>query len=56
MTKILMKFPPYIKKNLKEIIKIDKPHEKGLLLAFLKLLANIFTQNSMVKSHLSTGV
>ena len=27
MTKIVMKFPPYIEKILSEIIKFDKPHD-----------------------------
>ena len=53
---MVMKFPPCIEKNLSEIIKIDKPHEKGPIITLLKLFIDIFTQNSMIKSHSSTGV
>ena len=30
MTKMVMKFPPYIEKNLSKIINIDKPHENHM--------------------------
>ena len=33
---MLMKFPLYIEKNLSEVIKIDKPNEKGLAPIYLK--------------------
>ena len=46
MTKMVMKFPPCIEKNLSEIIKIDKPHEKGPIITIFKLFTDIFTQNS----------
>ena len=36
-----MKFPPYIDKYLSEVIKIDKPREKGS--TFFKLFIDIFT-------------
>ena len=55
MTKMEMKFPPYIEKNLSEIIKIDKLHKKGLTITLFKLFTDIFTQNLMIKSHSSTG-
>ena len=47
MTKIVMKFPPHTEKILSKIIKIDKPHEKGLIIILFKLLTDIFTHNSM---------
>ena len=52
MTKMVMKFPPYVEKNLSGIIKIDKPYEKGLRnhQKLFKLLTDIITQNSMNKS------
>ena len=37
-----MTFPPYIKKNLSEIINIDKPNEKGLTSHFSNYLLQIF--------------
>ena len=54
MTKMLMKFPPYIEKNLSEIIKNDRLHEKGLIITLFQSLIGIFTQNSMIKSLSST--
>ena len=45
-----MKFPPFIEKILSEIIKINSPHEKGLIITLFKLFTNIFTQNSLIKS------
>ena len=30
MTNTVMKFPPYIEKDISKIIKIDKPYEKGM--------------------------
>ena len=56
MTKMLMKFPPCIVKILREILKIAKPHEKSLIITLFKLLKDILIQNSMIKSHSSTGV
>ena len=50
-----MKFPPYIEKNLSEIVKIDKQHEKDPIITIFKLFTNIFTQNSMIKSLSSAG-
>ena len=43
MTNMVMKFPPYIEKNLGEIMKIDKLHEKGLIFTLFKLFTDIFT-------------
>ena len=56
-TNTIVKFPPYIEKDLSKIIKIDKPYEKGLFIWFtlFKLFTDIFIQNSMIKSHSSTG-
>ena len=50
-----MKFPPCTEKNFSEIIKIEKLHEKGLIVTLFKLFTDIFIQNSMIKSHSSTG-
>ena len=55
MTKMVMKFPPYIEKNLSQIIKIDKRNKKGLIITLFKQFKDIFTRNSMIKSHSSTG-
>ena len=52
---MVMKFPPYDKKKSSDIIKIDKPHEKSLIITLFQLFTDIFTQNSMVKSHSSTS-
>ena len=43
MIKMLMKNPPFIEENLNEIIKFDKPHEKGLITTIFKLFTDIFT-------------
>ena len=40
MTKMVMKFPPYIEKNLSKMINIDKPHEKGLIMTLFKLFTD----------------
>ena len=37
------------------MMKIDKLHEKGLIITLFKLFTDIFTQNSMIKSLSSTG-
>ena len=42
MTKMVMKFPLYIEKNLGEIIKIDEPHEKGQIIKNLSNYLQIF--------------
>ena len=55
MTKIAMKISPFNEKSLSEIIKIDKPHEKGFVVTLFKLFTNIFIQYSMLKSYSSIG-
>ena len=57
MTKMVMKFPPSIGKDLSKIIKIDKLHEKDLIIKNFSnyLRTDIFTQNSMIKSLSSIG-
>ena len=42
-------------KNLCDTIKIDKLHVKGLTITLFKLLIDILTQNSIIKSRSSTG-
>ena len=51
MTEMVMKFPLYIEKNLSEIMKINKPRGKGLIITLFGLFTDIFTQKSMIKSH-----
>ena len=42
-------------KNLCDTIKIDKLHVKGLTITLFKLLTDILTQNSIIKSRSLTG-
>ena len=44
----------YIENFLSKILKIDKLHEKGLIITLFTLFMDIFSQNLMIKSHSST--
>ena len=50
MTKMAMKFPQCIEKKLIEIIKIDKSHERDLIITLFKLFTDILAQYSMIKT------